>query len=76
MARHVAGMEEKRNANGVQVCKCERMRPIRTPRHRLDKNTKTDPEATEWKIVDWIDLAQDREQWWTAVKRVMKFRNV
>ena len=45
------------------------MRPIRTPRHKLGKNTENDPEATEWKTVDWIDLAQVREQWRTAVKK-------
>lgn len=65
MARHV---QEKRNGNGVLVWKHKRKRSLRTPRHRLEKNIKIDLEATEWEIVDWIELSQSREQWRTAVK--------
>jgi hypothetical protein len=47
----------------------KRKRSLRTSKQRLHGNIKIDLEATEWEIVDRIDLAQDREQWWTAVKR-------
>jgi hypothetical protein len=52
MARHVARMEEKRNASWVLVWKHKRKRPLRTPRQRLHENIKIDLEATEWEIVD------------------------
>jgi hypothetical protein len=26
------------------------------------------------KVVDWIDLAQDKEKWWAAVKTAMKLQ--
>jgi hypothetical protein len=27
-----------------------------------------------WEDVDWIHLAQDRDQWWAFMKTVMNFR--
>jgi hypothetical protein len=27
-----------------------------------------------WGDIDWIDLAQDRDQWWTLVNIVMNLR--
>jgi hypothetical protein len=29
---------------------------------------------TGWENVDWIHLAQDRDQWWAVVNMVMKFQ--
>jgi hypothetical protein len=28
----------------------------------------------EWDGMDWIDLAQDRDQWWVLVSTVMNLR--
>jgi hypothetical protein len=28
----------------------------------------------EWKIMDWLHLAQDRDQWWDLVNTVMNFQ--
>jgi hypothetical protein len=44
-------------------CRNKRKRPLRIPRHRYHENSRIDLEATEMEIVEWIDLAQDREQW-------------
>jgi hypothetical protein len=34
---------------------------------------KRDLRETEWEGVDWIHLAQDRDQWWAVVNMVMNF---
>jgi hypothetical protein len=37
-------------------------------------NIRMKPREIGWDDVDWIHLAQDREQWRTLVNTVMKFR--
>jgi hypothetical protein len=37
-------------------------------------NIKIDLRETEWGGMDWIDLAQDRDQWRALVNTVMKLR--
>jgi hypothetical protein len=37
-------------------------------------NIKMDFGGIEWGSVDWIDLAQDRDQWRTLVNTVMDLR--
>jgi len=34
-------------------------RPLGRPRRRWENNIKIYLRATEWRVVDWIDLAQD-----------------
>jgi hypothetical protein len=34
-------------------------------------NIKIDLRETGWDGMDWIDLAQDRDQWWALVNTVM-----
>jgi hypothetical protein len=50
------------------------MRPLGRPRRRLVDNIKMDLGEIGWDSVDWIDLAQDRDQWRALVKAVMNFR--
>jgi hypothetical protein len=38
------------------------------------ENITMDLRETGWDVTDWIDLAQDREQWRTLVNKVMKLR--
>jgi hypothetical protein len=45
----------------------------RQRRGRVD-NIKTNLGEIEWGDVDWIDLAQDRDQWKAFVKAVMNLR--
>jgi hypothetical protein len=47
---------------GFLVGKPEGKRQLRRPRHRWENNIKIDFEGTEWVIMDWIHLAQDRDQ--------------
>jgi hypothetical protein len=37
-------------------------------------NIKMDLREVEWDIMDWINLAQDRDQWRALMNTVMDFR--
>jgi hypothetical protein len=37
-------------------------------------NIKIDLRNLGWSGMDWIDLAQDRDQWWTLVNMVMNLQ--
>jgi hypothetical protein len=49
-------------------------RPLGRPRRRWVDNIKTDLREIGWDDIDWIDLAQDRDQWRTLVNTVMNLR--
>jgi hypothetical protein len=49
-------------------------RPLGRPRHRWVDNIKMELGNIEWDGMDWIDLAQDRDQWRALVNTVMNFR--
>jgi hypothetical protein len=51
--------------------KPEGKRPIGRPRHRWEDNIKIDLRERGWDGMDWIDLAQDRDQWRALVNIVM-----
>jgi hypothetical protein len=70
-AAHVAHMGEKRNAYRILVGKLEGRRPLGRPRRRWVDNIKIDLRETGWDGVDWVDLAQDRDQWRALVNTVM-----
>jgi hypothetical protein len=67
-------MGAKRNAYRILVGKPEGMRPIGRPRRRWVDNIKTDLRETGWDGMDWIDLAQDIDQWRVLVNTVINFR--
>jgi len=46
-------------------------RLFRRPRCRWEDNIRMDIWEKGWEGVDWIHLAQDRDQWQTLVKTVM-----
>jgi hypothetical protein len=73
-AGHVARNEKKRNAYRILMGKPEERRPLGRPRRRWVDNIKMDLREIEWNGMDWIDLAQDRDQWWVLVNAVMNFR--
>jgi hypothetical protein len=39
--------------------------------HRCEDSDRTDVRKTGWEDVDWIHLAQDRDQWQVLVNTVM-----
>jgi hypothetical protein len=73
-AGHVARMREKRNAYRILVRKPEDKRPLGRPRRRWVDNIKMDLREIGWDGVDWIHLAQDRDQWMALVNTVMNLR--
>jgi hypothetical protein len=71
---HVARMGEKRNAYRILVGKPEGKRPLGRPRRRWVDNIKRNLRNIGWDGIDWIDLAQDRDQWRALVNTVMNLR--
>jgi hypothetical protein len=52
----------------------EGKRPLGRPIHRWVDNIKIYLREIEWDGMDWIDLAQDRDQWMALVYTVMNLR--
>jgi hypothetical protein len=48
--------------------------PPGRPRHRWVDNMKIDLREIGWDGMDWIDLAQDRDQWRALVNTIMDLR--
>jgi hypothetical protein len=67
-------MGEKRNAYRILVGKPEGRRPLGRPRRKWVDNIKMDLRGIGWGGMDWIDLAQDRDQWRALVNTVMNLR--
>jgi hypothetical protein len=61
-ARHVAEIGET-NAYRMLVGKSERKRPLGRPVHRWVDIIKMDLREIGWDGMDWIVVAQDRDQW-------------
>jgi hypothetical protein len=49
-------------------------RPLGRPRRRWEDNIKMDLRERRWGGMDWIDLAQDRDQWRALVNTAMNLR--
>jgi hypothetical protein len=64
---------EMRNANRTIVRKPEGMRLLARPR-RTWVDVKMDLREIRSGGMDWIELAQDRDQWMTLVNTVMNLR--
>jgi hypothetical protein len=65
-------MGEKRKACRILVGKPEEKRPLGRP--RWEDNIIMDLREIGWGGMDWIDLAQDMDQWRALVNTVMNFR--
>ncbi|KAJ4426516.1 hypothetical protein ANN_27330, partial [Periplaneta americana] len=70
-AGHVARMGESRNAYRVLVGRLEGKRPLGRPRRRWEDNIKMDLREVGYDDRDWINLAQDRDQWRAYVRAAM-----
>ena len=67
-------MEQFRNEYRVLVGKPESKRPLGRPRHRWEDNIKMDLREVGCDVRDWIDLAEDMDQWLAYVRAVMNLR--
>jgi hypothetical protein len=54
--------------------KSEGRRPLGSPRRSWVDNIKVDLREIGWGGMDWIALAQDRDQWRALVNTVMNLR--
>jgi hypothetical protein len=73
-AGHVARMGEGRGVYGLLVGRPEGKRPLERPRRRCEDNIKMDLREIGINGANWIQLAQDRVQWWDLVYTVMNLR--
>jgi hypothetical protein len=71
---HETRMGTKRNAYRIFMGKQEGKRPLGRPIRRFVDNIQIDLRRTGWDGMDWIDLAQDRDQWRALVNTTMNLR--
>jgi hypothetical protein len=64
----------KQTAYRILVGKSEGMRPLGRPTRRWKDNIKMDLRDIGWGCMDWIDLAQDRDQWKALVNMIMNLQ--
>jgi hypothetical protein len=67
-------MGAKRDAYRILVGKPEGKKPLGRHRRRWEDNTSMDLREIGWGGMDWIYLAQDRDQWRALVNTVMNLR--
>jgi hypothetical protein len=68
---HVACIGEMGNAYGLLFRKPEAKRPLARHSHKWEDNTNMYFMEIRWECVDWIYLAQDRDQRQALVNTVM-----
>jgi hypothetical protein len=74
MGRTCSTNGEKRNAYRILVGKPEGKMPLGRPIRRLGDNIRMDLREIGWSGTDWINLAQDRDQWRALVNTVINLR--
>jgi hypothetical protein len=74
-AVHMACIGEMRNVYKITVGKPkEKKRPLRIPWHKWEDNIRIGLREIGWEGVDWMHLAQERDQWWALVNMVMNLQ--
>ena len=66
--------EERRDRYRVLVGKPEGKRPLGSPRRRWEDNIKMDIQEVGCGVMDWIQLAQDRDRLRGIVNAVINLR--
>jgi hypothetical protein len=73
-ARHVVRMGEMKLSYYTAIGSPEWMSLLGTPRSRRENNFRMEFRKRGWEVVDWIHLAQDRNQWWAVVITAVNLR--
>jgi hypothetical protein len=73
-AGHVARMGEERGVHRVLVGKPEEKSPLERPRRRWEDNIKMDVQEVGGGCGNWMELAQDRDEWRALVSTVKNLR--
>jgi hypothetical protein len=74
MGRTYSTHGDKRNAYRVLMRTPEGKRPLGRPRRSREDNIAMGLRGIGWGDMDWINLAQVRDQWWALMNTVMKLR--
>jgi hypothetical protein len=74
MGRAYSTNGEKRKVYRILVGKPEGKRPLGRNRRIWEDNIRIDLREIGWGGMDWIDVAQDRDQWRALVNTVMNLR--
>jgi hypothetical protein len=74
MSRACSTNGQKKNAYRILVGKPEGKRPVGRPRCRWVDNVKMDLTEMGLGGMDWIELAQDRDQWRALVNKLRNLR--
>jgi hypothetical protein len=67
-------MRVRMNAYRIFMGKPEEKRPLGRPRCKWVDNIKIDFREIRWGVMDWYDLAQDRDQWMALANTLMNFQ--
>jgi hypothetical protein len=67
-------MGDMRNVYNTWVGKREGKRSLGRSRHRWEDHIRVNVREVWWERVDWILLAQDRDQRWVLVSTIMNLR--
>jgi len=67
-------MGEGRGMYRFWVGKPEGKGPLERPRHRWEDNIKMDLQEMGCGVMDWIEMAQDRDRWWGLINVPVNLR--
>jgi hypothetical protein len=73
-AGHVTRMGRGEVFTGFWLGAPKLKRPLGRPRHRQEYNIKLDLREIVIDVANWIQLAQDRVQWWDFMNTVMNLQ--
>jgi hypothetical protein len=73
-AGNVTRVGEMRNAYKILIGNHEGKRPLGGSRHKREDNVRVNLREIDWEWVNWIHLAQVRNQWRAVLNMVMNLR--